>query len=675
MPLLLGSLRGKFVFWMSAVFTISLLLAFGAFRSVSDTIIIALGDRFAEKQALYDKSRIRAPVQKEIVLARKMADSVVLQRWAEAENDPQLKASALKELDSYRQYFFDGSVSFIIDKSGHYYFNNKHDDFSGQELRYTLDRSAAEDHWYYQIRQLSFPYTLHVAPDQHLNMTKMWVDVPIRSASGQFLGLIRAGIQLKDFINDFIRNNEDGITNILIDGDGAIQAHPDSSLIDMSSNSNPHAAHFTIFNLLNLQDDHIELQAALDALRMVPTQVQTLYLTIQGERKLVGIAYMPDLQWFNITVMDIDTLLGEHTFTPMFMVLVAALLFSLLAVAGVLQFFVLRRIAGLDSAARKVAGGHYDVQLSNRENDELGRLASGFNHMAATIRDNTAKLEHRVAERTAELQRVNDQLALKNKQILDSIRYAKLIQTAILPRSDLIARYLQDHLVIWLPRDVVGGDFYFLHPAQDGSCFLGLVDCTGHGIPGAFMTMTAHAVLRQVLSESDGLPLSSILALMDERLRQTLQHTSEGDALDYGMDIAICRLNTGTLEYAGCGIDLCLVDKGASSIIKATHRGLGYRLNPRKVKPIEIHHIKFDEQCRFYLVSDGLLDQDGGEDGFGFGRERFLNQIAGWADLPMNQQQTLLVELLERYRGQRVQRDDITVFGFSAKNLSPDEGI
>ena len=120
MPLLLGSLRGKFVFWMSAVFTISLLLAFGAFRSVSDTIIIALGDRFAEKQALYDKSRIRAPVQKEIVLARKMADSVVLQRWAEAENDPQLKASALKELDSYRQYFFDGSVSFIIDKSGHY---------------------------------------------------------------------------------------------------------------------------------------------------------------------------------------------------------------------------------------------------------------------------------------------------------------------------------------------------------------------------------------------------------------------------------------------------------------------------------------------------------------------------------------------------------------------------
>ena len=105
MPLLLGSLRGKFVFWMAAVFIIALLLAFAAFRGVSDSIIAALGDRFAEKQSLYDKSRIRSPVLKEIVLARKMADSAVLQAWAENENDLQLKVAALKELDSYREYF------------------------------------------------------------------------------------------------------------------------------------------------------------------------------------------------------------------------------------------------------------------------------------------------------------------------------------------------------------------------------------------------------------------------------------------------------------------------------------------------------------------------------------------------------------------------------------------
>jgi phosphoserine phosphatase RsbU/P len=675
MPLLLGSLRGKFVFWMAAVFTISLLLAFLAFHSVSNQITVALGDRFAEKQALYDRSRIRSPVLKEIALARKMADSAILQAWAKQEDDPQLKAAALQEMNSYRQFFFDGSVSLIVDRSGHYYYNNKKNDFAGQELRYTLNDSVPEDRWYFRERQREFPYTLLVSPDQHLSITKIWVDVPMRTSDGLLLGMVRAGIPLTNFIDDFIRNHEDGITNILIDGDGAIKAHPDAALIDMNS-SNIHVARFTFFNLLNLQDDREEFQAALDALRMVPTQVQTLYLTIQGERKLVGIAYMPDLNWFNITVMDVDTLLGEQTFTPMFFVLAGALLVSLLAIAGVLQYFVLRRIAVLDSAARKVAAGRYDLQLPHRENDELGRLASGFNHMAATIRNNTEKLEQRVAERTAELQQANLQLAFKNQQIIDSIRYAKLIQTAILPRSDLLARYLSDHLVMWLPRDVVGGDFYFLHPAQDQGCFIGVVDCTGHGIPGAFMTMTAHAVIRQVLSELADVALSELLMQIDDRLRQTLQHTQDGDALDYGMDIALCRVNNRVLEYAGCGIDLCVVSEDKATVIKATHRGLGYRRHQRKVKPITVHQFALNNCPRFYLVSDGLLDQDGGEDGFGFGRERFLQQIEYWADMPLIQQQAPLVDLLEAYRGQRSQRDDITVFGFSVMNDSPSgEGI
>lgn len=674
MPLLLGSLRGKFVFWMAAVFTISLLLAFFAFRSVSEQITTALGNRFAEKQALYDRARIRSPVLKEIVLARKMADSAILQAWAKQEDNLQLKTPALQELDSYRQFFFDGSVSFIIDKSGHYYYNNKKNDFIGQELRYTLKSTVPEDRWYFRERQREFSYTLLVAPDPHLNITKIWVDVPMRTSDGQLLGMVRAGIPLNNFIDDFIRNHEEGITNILIDGNGSIKAHPNSAFIDMSNND--HTASFTLFNLLNLENDRVEFQAALDALRMVPTQVQTLYLTIQGERKLVGIAYMPDLNWFNITAMDVGVLLGEQTFTPMFVVLAAALFISLLAIAGVLQYFVLRRIAVLDLAARKVAAGRYDLQLSSRENDELGRLASGFNHMASTIRNNTVKLEQCVAERTLELQQANLQLELKNRQILDSIRYAKLIQTAILPRSDLLARYLTDHLVMWLPRDVVGGDFYFLHPAPNGGCFLGLVDCTGHGIPGAFMTMTAHAVIRQVLSESIDLSLPDILMRIDVRLRQTLQHTRDGDALDYGMDIAICRLGFGKLEYAGCGIDLCIVEENVSSVVKATHRGLGYRRDQRKIKPIAVHQLTLNNQSRFYLVSDGLLDQDGGEDGFGFGRERFLSQIAMWSALPLHLQQAPLVELLEIYRGQRAQRDDITVFGFSVINdLPPNEEI
>ncbi len=672
MPLLLGSLRGKFIFWLAAVFLLVMLCSAVAFHQVSDSIITALGERFAEKQALYDKARIRTPLIKEVLMARKLAESTELREWARHEDDLDLRQKAFQQLEGFRHYFYDGSFSFIVHQSGHYYYNNRMGDYDQHELIYTLKRSNPADAWYFQIIKSSFPYFLHVAKNPHLKLTKLWVDIPVKTDEGEVLGLIRAGIPLKDFLNNFFSEKETGVTNILIDGNGVIQAHPDTDLIDMSNQDTPASARFSMFNLMNQPEDKEEFQAALDALRLVPMQVQILPLMIQGETKLVGIAYMPDLQWFNVTVMDMKTLLGNISLSPILLVSVFSLILSLIAVAIVLQCFVLKRVDLLDKAARKVKAGSYDIQLPEIFNDELGRLASGFNQMATTIRDNTEKLEFRVAERTEALEKANQLLEQKNKQILDSIRYARLIQNAILPRSDVLARYLNDHLVMWLPRDVVGGDFYFLHPSHKG-CFLGLVDCTGHGIPGAFMTMTAHAVIRQVLSENGDTSLSDIIRLIDERLRKTLQHHSvDTQGLDYGIDIALCRLDSEQLEYIGCGIDLCFINDEKAGYIKAARYGLGYKRHTRKEKPLETHSISYDSNLRFYLVSDGLLDQDGGEDGFGFGRERFLQQIELWKSIPLNEQQIRWGQLLATYQGERMQRDDITIFGFSPKAF-PDE--
>lgn len=671
MPIFLGSLRGKFLFWLALVLVLSLAIALFAFRGISEHIITALGERFAEKQALYDKARIQLPLTKEILLARRMADSDIIQSWAQDENNQELKRQALHEMNKFRYSFHDGSYSFIIDHSGHYYFNDRYSNYDGQELRYTLDIHDPVDHWYYHIRDKNYPYFLHVSTDQHLGLTKLWVDVPIYNQAEQHIGLFSTGINLNDFLEQFLNDHhEAGIQTVLIDEKGAIKASPDmlSGIDTLEHLSLQNQRLFS--QSLNSDDDRMEFQAALDALKMVPTQVQVLFLNIDGQNKLVGIAYMPELHWFNITEMNLNALLGSHTFLPLLGVLTLILLASLLVVAAILQRFVLHRLTYFDLAARAVARGDYSQSLSVHENDELGRLAASFNSMAQTIRSNTEKLESRVAERTAELELVNEQLARKNKQIIDSIRYARLIQHAILPRSDLLAHYLSDHLLLWIPRDVVGGDFYFLHPANAQDCYLGLVDCTGHGIPGAFMTMTAHAIIRQVLKESKHADLPALLGLIDERLRQTLQHTRDNEALDYGMDIALCHLSGSTLTYAGCGIDLYVVDDTTTSVIKATHRGLGYHRPTRKKKTIESHQWTMTASQRFYLVSDGLLDQDGGEDGFGFGRERFLELITQWQDRPLQQQQGPLVEFLESYRAERQQRDDITVFGFSCDQKS-----
>ena len=151
MPLLLGSLRGKFIFWLAAVFLLVMLCSAVAFHQVSDSIITALGERFAEKQALYDKARIRTPLLKEVLMARKLAESTELREWARHEDDPQLKQKAFQQLESFRYYFYDGSFSFIVNQSGHYYYNNRMGDYDQHELIYTLNRSNPADAWYFQI--------------------------------------------------------------------------------------------------------------------------------------------------------------------------------------------------------------------------------------------------------------------------------------------------------------------------------------------------------------------------------------------------------------------------------------------------------------------------------------------------------------------------------------------
>lgn len=669
MPLLLGSLRGKFVLLMAMAYIVTIALTLLAFNSVSSSITRTLGVRFAEKQVLYEQARIRAPILKEIALSRKLSDSPVLQAWAQNESDATLKAQALQELESFRQYFQDGSFFFVIDSSRHYYYNDHQKQYSGNELRFTLDPQTPHDQWYFVSRTRNEPYSLNVDHDVALDVTKVWINTQIRTKDGRYLGMAGTGMDLSAFVREFIKNGHDGVTNILIDDSAAIQAHPNREYIDLNSQTKDAKVRFTLFNLLSVPQDRVALQTAITELQAAPEQVKTLFLTLDGHVQLVGLAYLPEMHWLNVTVMDLDKLIGGQIFSSLILVLVLALFVCLLIVTWILQTLVLKRLDPLDGAARQVAAGNYSARLTDKRNDEIGRLAVGFNRMAETIRDNTSLLEERVQQRTEELHSANLQLEQKNKQILDSIRYARMIQSAILPRYDLLSRYLAEHMVIWLPRDVVGGDFYFLQPYDDG-CYIGVVDCTGHGIPGAFMSMTANAVIRQVLTGSRNKPLSDLLLSIDEQLRLTLQHSPDSVGLDYGLDIGLCRLSAAEVEYAGCGVDLYLSGAGEVQRLSSAHRGLGYKRRTRRDKPITTYRLPLTADSRCYLVSDGLLDQSGEPNGYGFGRQRFQQLLLQWQSLSLTEQQVKLMDELSRYQGDFPQRDDITVFGFAISPLS-----
>ncbi|WP_455175079.1 SpoIIE family protein phosphatase [Azospirillum largimobile] len=356
--------------------------------------------------------------------------------------------------------------------------------------------------------------------------------------------------------------------------------------------------------------------------------------------------------------------------------------FSLLAVIGMISILlnrlVLAPLARLTRSAGAIAAGDYRVRLRNRRADEIGQLTVAFNHMAETVHDYTERLEQRVAERTEELRQSNEQLAVANRQVMDSIQYASLLQSAVLPDEREMARRLDGVCVLWRPRDVVGGDFHIFRELEDGRFLIGVADCSGHGVPGAFMTMTVSAILDHVLSDTPDSDPAAILGRLNRMVRAALARGRDNPRFDNGLDIGLClvRPDRGDLLFAGGRIGLHIVDArggdshgGTASVseVKGDAQSLGYRRSDTGHR-FATHRVELAPGRSFYLTTDGFLDQAGGARGFGFGNRRFNAMLLECEAIPMAERKAAFAQALADHQGDRAQRDDITLIGFS---LSP----
>jgi len=269
-------------------------------------------------------------------------------------------------------------------------------------------------------------------------------------------------------------------------------------------------------------------------------------------------------------------------------------------------------------------------------------------------------------ETLSHVKQLNDQLEESQKRILESLDYASVIQEAILPRKDLFNQLFKEWFTLYQPRDIVGGDLYWLR-AIDGTVLLAVIDCTGHGVPGAFVTMIANSVLNHIVDTVCFDDPARILAEMNQVLHKTLHLRCDGDStVDAGLDIVLCCIDIKRREltYAGAGLSLFIVVDGELSEIRGGRAGIGYSgSNP---------DYRYTNQRRalggaatLYATTDGFFDQSGGPLGFGFGRERFKEMVAQHAHLPVEEQRRHFGRTLAQWRGERDQRDDVTVVAVS----------
>ncbi len=276
-----------------------------------------------------------------------------------------------------------------------------------------------------------------------------------------------------------------------------------------------------------------------------------------------------------------------------------------------------------------------------------------------------ANMEQKVRDRTKELAETNDQLAEKNQHITDSINYAKTIQEAILPSKTAIGNTLKDFFILFRPKDIVSGDFYWF-TYYEGYTFIAAVDCTGHGVPGAFMSMIGSSILNQIVKEQKVLDPALILKHLNNNVRHALRQDVKEDASRDGMEICFCRINSSGDEvvFAGGHRTLYMMRGDEFISIKGDKESIGGKQKEERV--YTNHMIKIEKGVRtvIYLTTDGFQDQPS-PDGKKIGSKGLQEMIQKHYRVSGLEQKKLFEEGLDSHTENNAepQRDDITLIG------------
>ncbi len=272
---------------------------------------------------------------------------------------------------------------------------------------------------------------------------------------------------------------------------------------------------------------------------------------------------------------------------------------------------------------------------------------------------------HDITDRKkAELKLVekNTELIQHNKDMLDSIQYASRIQEAILPDVEKIKSAFKDAFVLYQPKDVVSGDYYFFYQ-RENKAFVAAVDCTGHGVPGALMSFIANGALKEVIIKKGVEDPSEILYALDEELFLALNKSKDGVISIDGMDVAIGVFDfvEQTFSYAGAFRPLLIVRDGNIIELEASRFPIGFYADVKKVFSTQTIEIKQGDA--YYFFTDGFCDQFGGEKMKKFNRKQFKELLLSAQDMEMSEQESYLQYVLKNWRQEEPQTDDILVMG------------
>ncbi len=327
---------------------------------------------------------------------------------------------------------------------------------------------------------------------------------------------------------------------------------------------------------------------------------------------------------------------------------VVILVFLLSLSVWLLRNLVTKPIGKLTHVMSELSKGRFDVDVSGTKlSNEIGAMA----------RATEIFREHEIHRIEA-----NKELGDAHNQITESVQYASRIQRSLLPPASILTEGLDDHFVIWQPKDVVGGDLYWVKRDSKGLMIV-LFDCTGHGVPGALMTTIAVSAIDHAFDET-GDP-ARLIRQVHQRVKIALNQDGDEGLSDDGLEMGVCLVERerGRLTFAGARFELLVFKDGEVDIVKGEKAGVGYRRFAMD-QSFTNHQMKIEPGTTFVMFSDGATDQIGGEKRRMFGKKRLCRTLLSVQGKPLEEQGNTLIQKIEAYQKDEVRRDDITIIGF-----------
>lgn len=406
-------IQTRSLIFLSVIFILFSIVVWIFSNNLIKTINEKWGEQYVKNQVLFDKYRTLLPILHEVTLVKQMAKEPVLIEMALHEKDSDIKQKGIALLEDYRLKFHDRSYFAAFTQSGHYYFNDALNSRVNNYLAYTLSPKQKDDKWFYKAIEQKDEYQVNVNKDTILGTTKVWINYLLRY-EGKVIGVIGTGLTLDSFLEQSVGVQQEGIHNFFINEDLAIQLEKDQSMIDYASNTKNKNEHNSLKLLFNNPEDIKSIENLMSILKNTNDEksIKTIWIKVDGEKKLIGIAYLKDIDWYSLTIINPNVLAITHKNT-IFAALIFLLFLSLFFLHLFNKIIFITPLKQLKQTMENIKDGKSNINVPIVGSGEIKELSQQFKSMVEIIQKNNELLETKIKERTESL--------AQNKQMLDTI--------------------------------------------------------------------------------------------------------------------------------------------------------------------------------------------------------------------------------------------------------------